>query len=92
MNILVRKLVHSRMERLVHNNIRWHAGAWELPSEQFEKPISYDWQDRGASFNSDLAPIARTLGSDLGRRRALAFGCVGIAWLSRGATSHARRL
>jgi hypothetical protein len=50
MNILVRKLVHSRMERLVHNNIRWHAGAWELPSEQFEKPISYDWQDRGASL------------------------------------------
>jgi hypothetical protein len=50
MNILVRTLVRSGMEGLVHNNIRWHAGAWELPSEQFEKPISYDWQDRGASL------------------------------------------
>ena len=47
---LVRELVHSRMEGLVHNNIRWHAAAWELPSEQSEKPISYDWQDRGASL------------------------------------------
>jgi hypothetical protein len=32
------------------------------------------------------------LRSDLGCHRALAFGCVGIAWLSRCATGRARRL